>query len=119
MNRNGSGLRNVPQKPQQWKIFGLAWSPDGRRIAVAIQERFREASQIWLVNADGTRKRKLTTAAGENLGPVWSPDGERIAFSSERDGNSEIYVMNADDSEQTRLTHNTPDDFFPAWSYAK
>lgn len=119
LNRDGSGLRNVTQTPSEWEVSGFSWSPDSRRIAVALQERFRDPFQIWLVNADGTGKRRLTTSTGGNNSPVWSPDGTRIAFTSERDGNSEIYVMGADGSNQTRLTHNSEDDFFPAWSPVK
>ena len=116
MRRDGSGLRNVTRKPAEWKISGHAWSPDGQTIAVSIQERWREPYQIWLVNADGTGKRKLTTAPRDSWSPDWSPDGKRIAFASQRDGNYEIYVMNADGSDQRRLTRDPADDYHPVWS---
>ena len=111
MGRDGSELRNITRKPPEWRIsgFNFAWSPDGRRIAVGITERFREPDQIWLVNVDGTGKRKLTSSGGDS--PVWSPDGKRIAFAS----GGGIFVMNADGSDQSRLTHNASD-AFPAWS---
>lgn len=117
MQRDGSRLRNVTRKLPEWKISGAgAWSPDGRTIAVAVQEKFREPFQIWLVNADGTGKHKLTTAPRDSLSPVWSPDGTRIAFASGRDVTYEIYAMNADGSDQRLLAHNA---FHPAWSKPK
>jgi TolB protein len=50
------------------------WSPDGRQIA------FRKGGQLWIMKADGTAKRRLTTRAAS--GPSWSPDGKFLAFAS-------------------------------------
>ena len=46
------------------------WSPDGKSIAF---ERLRgQSSQVFTVNADGTRETQLTHE-GKNGGPVWRP----------------------------------------------
>ena len=67
---------------------------------------------IWLMNADGSGKRRLTSGAARDRVPSWSPDGRTIAFDRRRsrfgdlgDKTSihEIYVMNADGSGQRRL----------------
>jgi len=50
------------------------WSPDGRRIA------FVRAGMLWIMNADGGGKRRLTTRPAG--GPAWSPDSRWIAFAS-------------------------------------
>jgi TolB protein len=50
------------------------WSPDGSQLA------FLKAGQLWVMRADGTGKRRLTTRAA--AGPSWSPDGKSIAFAS-------------------------------------
>ncbi len=50
------------------------WSPDGRQIA------FLKGGRVWVMKADGTAKRRLTTRAAS--GPSWSPDGRSIAFAS-------------------------------------
>ena len=55
-------------------------SPDGDRILftrshVDAQED-RWASEIWIMEADGSKKRFLV----EGSSPRWSPDGERIAY---------------------------------------
>jgi TolB protein len=50
------------------------WSPDGRQIA------YLTAGQLWVMRADGSGQRRLTTRAA--AGPSWSPDGKSIAFAS-------------------------------------
>lgn len=47
-----------------------------RRWTDKINDRFE--SEIWIMNADGSRNRFLTK--GGNA--VWSPDGKRIAFNN-------------------------------------
>jgi Tol biopolymer transport system component len=48
------------------------FSPDGRRIVF-----FRNESQLWVMNADGSRQRKLASSGVE---PAWSPDSRRIVY---------------------------------------
>lgn len=52
-----------------------------RRIAYVSEEGGR--AQIWLVDADGSNRRKLTTT-GANFGPSWSLDNRYIYFVKQR-----------------------------------
>ena len=98
-----------------------SWSPNATKIAFSSA---RDGNHdIYVMNADGSNRTRLTDNSAIDLNPSWSPDGSMIAFSSDRDGKmgrwtvpNEIYVMNADGSNQTRLTNNPADDTEPSWS---
>ena len=59
---------------------------------------------VWIMRADGTRRRNLTRRAGLDEYPSWSPDGQRLAYGSHRDGQFEIYAMGSDGTRQVNLT---------------
>jgi Tol biopolymer transport system component len=77
---------------------------------------FSSEGDVYVMNADGSERTRLTTHPEEDFDPVWSPDGTQIAFRSHRDGDPEVYVMNADGSDQSNLTNNPTSDYSPAWS---
>ncbi len=61
-----------------------AWSPDGKRLVFA--SRGSGKSHLYLVNANGSERRALTSGDGNEWGPSWSADGKRILFYSDRRG---------------------------------
>lgn len=83
-------------------------SPDGSKIVYVrdfadIMSDKRD-SNLWIVNADGTENRPLTTGAHSDDSPKWSPDGTRIAYISDRDGKSQIYVRWMDTGQTAKIT---------------
>src|SRR6516164_412636 len=59
---------------------GLAWSPDGSRLAFLSDKEKKDQLQLYLASADGGPIRKVTSLTGHLAGPRWSPGGEQIAL---------------------------------------
>ena len=107
MIRDGSGQRRLAD------AFGeMRWSPDGQKIAFTAWSD--KTSDVFVVNADGSGKQKLTSGDSWEQGVAWSPDGQKIAFVRDPGGDSGIYVMNADGSDQRRLASEASSEL--AWS---
>ena len=95
------------------------WSPGGRRLA------FAGRGGIWVARADGSGRRRVTSAPRRGLDdePSWTPDGRRIVFHRRWERNEELdltvdlYVLDLRTGRVERLTQ-TPDDweFDPDWS---
>jgi Tol biopolymer transport system component/tRNA A-37 threonylcarbamoyl transferase component Bud32 len=93
INADGTNPVNLTNTTQ-FNEGGPAWSPDGRRIAFASNRGSQNSnSNIWVMNADGSNPRLVTTAVGHNTTPTWTPDGRRLVFQSTRDFNPEIYIV--------------------------
>jgi Tol biopolymer transport system component len=91
------------------------YSPDGTKIAFASA---RDGDyDIYVMNADGSGVRQITSNSSPDNFPTWSPDGTRIAFTSGRDGDFDIYVAGADGSNPVDITSSSPGpDDNPHWS---
>jgi TolB protein len=93
------------------------WSRGGTRIAfigaVAGQHK------VWVMNADGTNARQVTTDAGFDMTPTFAPDGQRIAFTryntAEPVLGDDVMIVSAQGGVPTRLSL-AGDQRNPAWS---
>jgi serine/threonine-protein kinase len=88
-------------------------SPDGRRLAVHVQEP--KGNDLWLLDIARQAWTRLTFAK-DNTVPVWSPDGARIAFTSNRNGHYNLYLIAADGGGVERLTTSVSWQFPSSWS---
>jgi len=69
----------------------------------------RNASAIWIMNADGSNPVRITQKGGAS--PAWSPDGKWIAF--ERD--EQIWLVSPDGQKEVHLKTDFPVGC-PSWS---
>ncbi len=83
-------------------------SPDGRHIVyeqtIVNKKTDSYETHLWLADADGQSRRRLTTAGTSNTGPVWSPDGRTLAFVSNRAYGTQAWLLSLDGGEARMLT---------------
>jgi uncharacterized protein YjdB len=93
-----------------------AISPDRTRIAFSSNRGGGGDYDLYVMDADGSNIRRLTTEPGADGSPVWTPDGSRLVFSSARSGVPQIYVVPADSGEAQALTSSAGGNQAPAVS---
>lgn len=115
MDIDGGNLNQLTNTPDLNELLP-AWSPDSTKVIYSAGPS-EGNYDIYVVNADGSGRRRLTTHPATDSAPQWSPDGTRILFESNQDGDFEIYVMDSTGGEVTQLTSNIGfSDTNPAWS---
>ena len=62
--------------------WGLALSPDGRRIAITLLTDL--GTDIWIKQLPAGPLSRLTLYPGADRAPTWTPDGRAITFLSDR-----------------------------------
>lgn len=118
----GKNLKNLTHSPG-YDAEG-SYSPDGKWIAFAsnrlaytepMTEEQRKLFErdpsymmdIYIMRADGSDVKRLTSAPGYDGGPFFSPDGKRITFRrfSVEGGTAEVFTINTDGTDEKQITH--------------
>jgi len=100
-----------------WAINTAAWSPDGKALAIVLQETGWD--KVYLLPANGGSPRQLTRGESEDESPVYSPDGKWLAIVSNRGKAEErhIWLVPVDGSEPRPLTKSVAGvEANPQWS---
>jgi WD40 repeat protein len=88
VSQDGSNLRTLTTRPGTGPI-GISWSPDGRYISYnglpdgsppPSLDSYNGSHDIFVINADGTEDRNLTTTTDDEFLPEWAPDGAHLAY---------------------------------------
>lgn len=106
--------------PDSGFTYDAAQSPDGKTIAFVRGIR-GQGVRVYLMNADGSNQRRLTTGLDNEERPAWSPDGRSLAFQSSTRGSDStqafIDVVDVQSGRSRRLgVHHTIQlDETPSW----
>ncbi len=97
-----------------WRDESPRWSPDGQSIAFSSNRAHYGAEpeagtpdlDVYVMRADGTQVRRLTTDPGNDQDPSWLPDGRSLVFSSDRASRGDLFRVRLADGHTDRLTTN-------------
>ena len=65
----------------------VTWAPNGKSLAYVCGDDLLQGgvgTTLYLINTDGTRRRRVRTGTPAAYWPSFSPDGTRIAFATDR-----------------------------------
>ena len=118
---DGTGLRILPTDVP---ATTPAWSPDGDRIVFVGTVDFQD--DVFVMEADGSSVRRVTTDDADEIYPRWSPDGETIVYTNVGDHpylqdpqyskTADIWTIRAAGGTPTQLTSTPGPDAHPDFS---
>jgi TolB protein len=106
------------------------WSPDGKFVAFAQSTAEKsdappgQEMDVYIVNQDGKKPRRLTDSRGFEVPLGFSPDGKSIVIGyavplhadAKREYVADLYVMNIDGSERRKLASSEGSNWSASWS---
>jgi TolB protein len=136
MDKNGGQLKRLTN--ELGYDGGPFWSYDGKQIVYRAHHPETEKEKadylsllkedlirpskldLWVMNADGSSKRRVTNNGKANFAPFFFPDGKRIIFSSNMEDpkgrNFDLYSIAVDGTGLERITFDDTFDGFPMFS---
>jgi len=138
MDLDGSNLNQITDAPGY--DGGAFFSPDGKKIVwrasrfdndaegLAEYQRLLDEGLIrpssldlYIMDADGSNKKRVTNFNKASFGPYFHPSGEKIIFSSNLDDPQgrefDLYLIDIDGNNLERVTYTGDFDGFPMFSH--
>ena len=104
VDRNGT---EEPIAMPAGAYFDPRLSPDGTRVALALEDEGN--LDIWIWDLVRETRTRLTFDDADERYPLWTPDSQRVAFFSDRDGAGDVYWKAADGTGQVERLSGLPD----------
>jgi acylaminoacyl-peptidase len=118
----------VKSKLELLDIFNMEYvsdpqiSPDGKQIIYVRNFKDvntdRNLSNLWIINADGTENKALTTGNQNDNSPRWSHQGDKIVYKSNKeDEKTKLYLLELDSGASYALTNTKHAPGNVVWSH--
>lgn len=91
-------------------------APEPQTFLIALCMVREGNSDIYLADAEGVVRRRLTTELCADTQPAFSGDAHQIVFVSDRSGNQDLWAIKADGTGLRQLTTDPAPDYSPTWS---
>src|SRR5229473_1558016 len=75
-------LDNIRQLTQGGQNAEAYWSPDGRRLIFQSTRKGYDCDQIFIMNADGSDEKLVSTGKGRTTCGYFLKDGKHIVYAS-------------------------------------
>lgn len=92
MNADSSNVRAIGPRRRPI-VVQPAWSPDGSMIVYAAGGG-PDDMDLYVIDADGSEVRQLTSGPARERCPNWGPDGERILYTVDRGDTTQLMIRN-------------------------
>jgi Tol biopolymer transport system component len=93
-------------------MSGITWFGNER---IAFTSNVSGSTDIWIMDADGSNKKQMTSDAFTERDPSVSPDGRYLVFASNRTGAFNVWRIDLDGNNPKQLTDGG-DEQFPSCS---
>jgi Tol biopolymer transport system component len=103
MYKDGSGIN---ARTTQWFTFAATWSPRKWKIFYIADTSFGESARgLYVMNGDGSNKRRITPPSEDVWGVSCSPDDKKLAYIVlDTAGQGKIRITNPDGSNAHDIT---------------
>jgi len=110
-----SGQKSPDLEELKWLNPRLSWSPDSKKIVLAVKSGKNDA--LIIVDVKTKKRQRLAFPdLDEIFDAAWSPNGENIVIVGLKSDRSDLFLYNLKTKTTRRLTNDRESDFEPSWS---
>ncbi len=102
--------------PLSGEIVGMAWSPEGSKIALTAYIPDRASGRLSVLDISNGQVTDLATRPGTIGYPRWAPDGNRIVYDATVERGNQLFVYTLGQPEPQQITSTDQNAFGPDWS---
>jgi dipeptidyl aminopeptidase/acylaminoacyl peptidase len=90
------------------RLSDVQVSPEGDRILYGVTyysiDQDKSNRELFIMNADGSGKTRITSTPENEFNAVWHPGGEQVVFLAPTEGEIQAWVMNPDGNGRRQIS---------------